>query len=301
MSIDGWAHLSRPEPPGTYETALADMEHALEHDLPPSPRLIQINNRLAAWEAYLKIGKVKSFPSILHVALNDICNARCAFCIYSPERSTGKFVSAEDIRRAKWLKYVQAFFPNAGLSEPLVHPEITDILETVRENAPYINMHMTTNLSLLNDRLISSFVGHLSVLIVSLNAASRDTYEFLMPPLKWATVTANIRATVKAKQAANARLPEIQAGYVLNRHNFQELPTLPAVLSDLGVFATRIIEFAVPGPIASRKLLSFEDRIPNDRSAIEDVFGRFRHHCEAYGVKLTHPLPAIQHLARSKG
>ncbi|KZL05223.1 Cyclic pyranopterin monophosphate synthase [Pseudovibrio axinellae] len=281
------------QPKGTYEDSKTAMAESLRLDLPPSPKHIEINNRLVAWEAYLGIGKVSSFPTMLHIGLNDVCNARCAFCMYDPERSTSNRVQVEDIKRAKWLKYVHTILPNAGLSDPLTHPEIAKILDAIHKNAPYIKMHLTTNASLLDNQLTSILAGYLSLIIVSLNAARKETYEFLIPPLKWEKTIGNLRDLQKVKAERQAHLPEIQAGYVLNKHNFEELPELPAVLASLDIRSARIIEMAVPGTIKSRALLTVDDVVPDDKQRVSSVFHEFRKECIKYNINLTQPMPKL--------
>lgn len=284
---------NKPVPPGTYEESLAAMERALEEDAPPSPEHIKINNRLVAWEAYLGIAKVKSFPTQLHVGLNDVCNARCAFCQYAPERSTANMIKADDLRRAKWLKYVRSFFPNAGLSEPLIHPEIEEIFEIVRDNAPHINMHLTTNVSLVSDRLLPVLVSNLNLMIISLNAARKETYEFLMPPLKWDRILRNLERIQEEKARQGRAHPELQAGYVLNKHNLDELPELPALLKSIGFTGCRIIELKVPEPIKSRELLTKDDVASHDKAHALKKFAEFESECRIHNIRLTQPLPAF--------
>jgi MoaA/NifB/PqqE/SkfB family radical SAM enzyme len=282
-----------PRPDGSYEHYKRIIEEAVKHDHPPSRDLIRANTRLATWEAFLGIGKVSSFPVKLHVALNDICNARCRFCQYAPEHATASMVRAADIRRAKWLKFVEAFMPNGGLSEPLIHPEIVEIMEQVHENAPFIQMFITTNASLLNDKIIRSFAGFLTEMFISLNAARKETYEFLMNPLKWERTLDNIKRLQKTKAEIGTDKPTMKVSYVLNKHNFEELPELPEVLASLGIGIARVMEMAVPRPIQSRKLLTIDDMVPDDRMRVNKVFSKFKEECTKHRISLTHPLPTL--------
>jgi MoaA/NifB/PqqE/SkfB family radical SAM enzyme len=100
------------------------MAAAVEEDYPPSHELIMANEQLAAWEAVLGVDRVSSFPVTVSVALTEVCNARCSFCAYVPERVAKEHVTLAEVQRADWLKFCKTFTPNGGgLGEPFAHPE----------------------------------------------------------------------------------------------------------------------------------------------------------------------------------
>ena len=280
-------------PPGNYEFFKWSIENAVQTDAAPSKKLIVHNKNLASWEAYLGVTEVSSFPVRVYAAITDLCNARCTFCSYATENATGRRIELADIERADWLKFVERFDPNSALGEPLIHPDIAAILEAVRRQAPFIELGITTNASLLGPRVIRAVVGHLSVMTVSLNAARKETYERVMKPLQWDDTLANLRALAEEKQRVGTNLPEVHASVVVHRHVLDELPELPRVVRSVGIDTMRVLVMSTPPPIASRRLYSQEDQIHHEPARANQAFRDLMVEAARHGVRLLHPLPVL--------
>jgi hypothetical protein len=286
------------KPKGTYEFYKEVIETAVRTDAPPSPELIVANSRLAQWEAYLGIGKVSSFPVNLYLAVTDLCNARCLFCSYAPESSSARILRVSDIARADWLKFVECFYPNSALGDALVHPQIAQILGEVRRLAPFIKMGMTTNAALLTDEVIEAVVGHLSMMAISLNAARKETYEHVMSPLKWEVTLGNLQRLTRRMRELGTDKPDIQASIVVHKHNLDELPELPAVLSSIDIRKMRVLVMNVPKPIKSRQLYTGDDLVHHHPAKANAAFAELRAQCVQHGISLVSPLPVLRERQR---
>ena len=280
-------------PPGDYQFFKRSIEDAVRTDAPPSLELIEHNKRLASWEAYLGVSEVSSFPVRVYAAITDLCNARCTFCSYATENATGRRIELADIERADWLKFVERFDPNSALGEPLVHPDIAKILEAVRRQAPFIELGITTNASLLDERVIRAVVGHLSFMTVSLNAARKETYEQVMKPLKWDRTLANLRALAEAKRRDGTNLPEVHASVVVHRHVLDELPEFPRVLRSVGIETMRVLVMSTPPPIASRRLYTQADQIHHEPARANRALRELQVEADRHGVRVLHPPPVL--------
>lgn len=282
-----------PRPSGNYERHLEFIRNAIATDAPPSPELIAENKQLAAWEAYLGIGELSSFPVALHLAITDVCNARCLFCSYTPENATNRTVRLSDIARADWLKFVERFYPNSALGDPLVHPEIVPILRRIREQAPFVKMGMTTNAALLSNEIVEAITGHLHSMAVSLNAARRQTYEIVMAPLKWDVTIDNLKRLTSRMREQGTDKPEIQGSVVVHRHNLDELPEMPALLKSIGIDRMRVLVMTLPKPVASRKLYGPEDLIHHEPRKANRIFAELRQECAVHNVAIVGQLPTL--------
>lgn len=282
-----------PRPPGEYAFYKEFIEDAVRTNAPPAPELIANNKILASWEAYLGIGKVSSFPVVVGAAVTDVCNARCSFCSYAPETATGRRVALADIERADWLRFVERFFPNSALGEPFVHPQIAEIFEAVRRQAPYIKVGITTNAALLTPRINRAIVGLVSQMAVSINAARPESYERLMAPLKWDRTMANLTALAEEKARVGTDLPDVQGSIVVHRHNLDELPEFPAVLRAVGIDKMRVLVMSVPRPIASRQLFGHEDLIHHEPARANRAFRALEVEAARLGVRLINRPPTL--------
>lgn len=263
---------------------------AVEQDSPAAPDLIDLNEAVAILEAQRRIGRVRSFPRHVSIAITDVCNARCTFCNYTPERVSMQTVSPESLARADWLRFSRTLALTAGLGDSFAHPQIDEILNLLREKYPYLQLRFITNASLLRESNIQTLVGYAEGINISLNAARKETYEQTMAPLKWDKTIANLRTLRDAKRASNTKKPRLIASYVLHASNIDELPELPALLADLDIPIARINFMVPPAQNSSRTLMTERDSIHR----VPDLAGRrlreFQDACLEHGIVLDRPL-----------
>lgn len=279
---------------GNYDDWRQFIRDAVEHDAAPSKELIAANEMLAAWEAHLGVGKVDSFPVTAGFVLTDVCNARCSFCPYVPERVTNSRLTLDKLERADWLKFCKNFTPNGGgLGEPFAHSQILEVLRIFKRNAPYINFGGITNGSLLRDEVIEELVGYASYLYISMHAARKETYEETLKPLKWNRLIANLEKLSAAKSDRNALIPRLRCGYVVHAYNVEELPELPHLLRDLGFMDLNVNPMMPPPPSDSRPLFTKHDSIYTVPEIADHAFRRLEEECARYEIPLVKPLPSL--------
>lgn len=279
---------------GNWEQWKSFIEDAVREDARPSRELIAANRQLAAWEAHLGVGRVSSFPESIAFAFTGVCNARCVFCAYAPERTTGYKITLERIERADWLKFCRVFRANSTLGEPFAHPHAAEMFSRVRELAPYINLGCVTNGSLLKPAAIDAITGFFSFLYVSINAARKETYEATMRGLSWEQLLYNLAALRDAKAKARAERPVMQASYVVHRYSLEELPEFPRLIAGFG-FQRLMVRLMVPPPNCSISdgLLSHEDSVTRTPELTDRIFRELEAECAAYGIQIVRPLPGL--------
>lgn len=290
------AYGNRPALRGSYELWKRLVEDAVQSDAPPSPELVVANEMLAAWESHLGIGRVSSFPVTTSLNITDVCNARCTFCPYVPERVSHQRISLDKLRRSDWLRFSKVFTPNGGgLGDPITHPDIDEIIAIVRELAPYIIFTMITNGSLLREKALNSLAGFARLIKFSLNAGRKETYEKTMYPLKWDKTVDNFKRLRDRKLALGTDLPTMRAGYVLHKHNIDELPELPRLLREWG-FSELFINVMVPpppSPSAGRPLMTRQDTIFEVVDLAQRRFEELRLECARHQIQIFDGLPRL--------
>jgi wyosine [tRNA(Phe)-imidazoG37] synthetase (radical SAM superfamily) len=282
---------------GDYESWKSFIADAVDQDARPSPELIKANWMLAAWETHLRIAKVSSFPVSVGVGVTDVCNARCSFCAYVPERVANRKMTLEQFERADWLKFSRNFRPNgSGLGEPFAHSQIAEILAAIRRNAPFIWMDSITNGSLLRGKVLDAIVAFVQYLYVSVNAARAETYEKTMRPLKWDTLMRNLEDLKAAKARAGTDLPRLRAGYVCHVHNLEEVLELPRLLKSLGFEELNVNQMLVPPQFSSADvpLMDIRDSIHTIPERADRVFRALEIEMRQQGLKLMKPLPSLK-------
>jgi len=284
---------------GRYEDWRSFIEDAVRENAAPSRELIAANEMLAAWEAHLRVDRVSSFPVTVGFSFTDICNARCVFCAYVPERVVEEKVSLERLERADWLRFCKNYTPNGGgLGEPFAHPNVLEIIKLFRQKAPYLNFGSITNASLLRDRLIDEIVGYVTYLYVSINSARKETYEKTMSPLQWDKLIDNLTRLKAAKERAGTALPRLRCGYVVHTNNLDELPEAPALLASLG-FTDINVNFMTPPPHSeSRKLYTDAESVYRSPEKADAAFRKLEAACAKHNILLVKPLPSLDLLRR---
>jgi wyosine [tRNA(Phe)-imidazoG37] synthetase (radical SAM superfamily) len=292
--VEHGAAVDLPALRGTYEVWKAYIDDAVRDDAPPSRELILANEQLAAWEARLGIGRVSSFPITISVSLTEVCNARCSFCAYVPERVGTERIELAQIARADWLKFCKTFTPNGGgLGEPFAHPDVVEIFQAIRKMAPHIKISVISNGSLLRDDAIHAITGFVDCLKVSLSAATQETYERTMAPLKWERTMSNLRRLRDEKRRRNTTLPLMRAGYVLHTENVEELPQFPALIHEIGFSELYVNVMNPPLPVESRQLMTRAQSVFNVPDLARVRVAEMEAECARLGLRLIERLPTF--------
>lgn len=261
------------------------IKEALNDHQPSSKALVETNILLNNLESQNCISEVTSFPRIVSLNLTDKCNARCRFCCYFTEKSNYSVISTVEFKRLDWLRFVETLRLHGGYGEPFTHSGIAEIIEYCKEEFPFLKTGVTTNGSLLNKRLIKSITDYMSDLVISLNAARRETYERIMPPLKWDKTVANLLALKEEKDKRGAELPYINFSYVVHKENIEELIELPALASSLGVGQISVNHYN-PSPSGA---FPAEYNMAYHKDLYNRVIKESSKECVKYNIMLTHP------------
>ncbi len=121
------------------------------------------------------------YPRQLVLDWTDYCNAKCFFCWrekYEQEiGGMGEFIPFAKLKKLEdVLSKVEIFGISSGIGEPLLHPELDEILTWLYRINPSIRLQTVTNGTTLTAAKAAWFAGHLDWLSVSLNAANGDAH-----------------------------------------------------------------------------------------------------------------------------
>jgi MoaA/NifB/PqqE/SkfB family radical SAM enzyme len=132
-----------------------------------------------------------------------------------------------------------------GLGEPMLNPAFFDMIE--HATARGIRVTSNSNLTLLTPsrarRCVSSGLAELSV---SLDGATRATYESIRLRGRFDRFVRNLSRLMAARTAAGSATPHVRLVLVLMRQNLAELPALVRLAADHGVDAVLVQRLAHP-------------------------------------------------------
>lgn len=261
-----------------------------------SGRARQQNEDLALLEAFFQQSELTAYP--VHFALNlyPRCTAHCTFCGYYTAPVGSFRVEASRLKQLDWLALTQRLQLNGGLGEPFAHPDIVNLLYRIQEWHPALSVYTHTNASAFSRTNVQAIADCVSELRISINAATRATYERLMPPLKFDDLLAKIALLVAARQKSGSRL-QIGFHFVAYDENIHELPHLPDLANSLGIadIAVAHCEFYHDQRVdVAQSLFHHRERY---NQAIRETRAR----CERLGIRLSHPPAFIPGVARPRG
>ncbi|MGA2842394.1 MAG: radical SAM protein [Steroidobacteraceae bacterium] len=177
-----------------------------------------------------------TYPPVISVALSSHCNAACFFCRDSDYKGTSinfdnifKLESA--IRNARTIDLT-------GWGEPFFYPRFEEVLSYIGSiNDTKQLIQVTSNGSFLSEKWGRMLSGKLNRLIISLNAATPDTYADQMryknKKFTFDVTLRNIRDF--QNHLTDEDRKRIFLHMVANTGNFREITTLVRLASDLQI------------------------------------------------------------------
>jgi len=162
------------------------------------------------------------FPQHLEIEVTTRCNLRCLMCEHtywaepSRDMSFDSFCSiVEQFPTLRWLGLT-------GIGESFLHPEYMKMLEWAKERLITIEisdpLHFVTAVQV--ERMVQIGVDRL---FISMDAATRKTYEQIRRGARFDRVLENIRLLFEKKHEEGNRVPEIFFHFVICKRNIHEI------------------------------------------------------------------------------
>ena len=225
----------------------------------------------------------------LEMDITTRCNIRCRMCYFSFDRYFfGKpvyFPLAEFERlAADVFPHVRTLTLSLG-SEPLTSPHFPSFLAlAAASGVPEVSFH--TNGLLMGpkiiDAILASSVTHITI---SVDGASRETYEGIRVGADFATLITNVRALVAARTAAGRAHPVLRFGIVMMRANAHEWADIVSFAAACGVEEVSLFHMVAYEGLGMEAESLVHDR-PRSNAALQAALER----AEATGVRVvSHP------------
>lgn len=173
-----------------------------------------------------------SKPMSLQIEPTTKCNLRCKFCISPIWNRRGMDMSIGDFRRIiNQFPFLEEILLQ-GIGEPLMCDDLFEMLDLCREKR--ILVTITTNGTLMNNPLAERLVNtELKTIVISLDAATKDTFERVREGARFDEVLKNIRNLIRVKRGR--KLPYVVINFTASLENIHELPDAVRLAKDLGV------------------------------------------------------------------
>ncbi len=156
--------------------------------------------------------RLLDFPQAVHIEITNHCNLKCLMCPHGVmerqkgfmEESLFRKIIGELAGRKLLLENVALM----GLGEPLLHKGFESFAK-IAAQAGIPNLYASTNAALLDEKRARQIIedGALSRLIISLDGASKETFEKIRVGANFESIEGNVRRFFKLKKSLRKTRP----------------------------------------------------------------------------------------------
>ena len=223
----------------------------------PYEDLKRKNRGLSRLDVRERPAACRALPVKVTVNNTHKCNLACPLCFKQFE--PGANMSYPDMPIEIFRDLAEDLFPAAdevALSvsgEPLAAGPIEEELELGGRYG--VRYRITTNGVFLGlERIRRLVLENVAFLHVSMDAATKDTFERVRKGARWESVLGGIRSLL-AERARLGKGPEVWLNFVMMRENIEELPDWVSLAADLGVDALYAEHVVVPAALSIQSLV----------------------------------------------
>lgn len=170
-------------------------------------RINDLHNRKAIANSYVRRSEIHSgMPMILQIESTSICNLKCVMCPYPIMGRKNEHMSMTVYDRiiqegAGFLEFIWLHH----FGEPLINPDIYKMIDMAEDAG--IRTGMSTNGTRLDEKASAALLdSKLSMLYVSLDGATKQTFEKIRVGAKFEKVHANVARFAEMKRARDSEL-----------------------------------------------------------------------------------------------
>jgi radical SAM protein with 4Fe4S-binding SPASM domain len=192
--------------------------------------------RSARAQKYIMNNPRFGMPPSIQLEITTKCNINCPLCLRTIDPA--KIVDADmsiDLFKTiiTQLKGKTRDVSLVGLGEPLLHPQIFDMIRLVKEND--LEVSLIDNFTLIDkEKTLKLIDSGLDFIYVSFDNTSKAAFEKRRTGACFEKVIENIKLFVKTKNEAKAKHPIFLFKSTISNSNFKEIPQLIKLAEDLG-------------------------------------------------------------------
>jgi MoaA/NifB/PqqE/SkfB family radical SAM enzyme len=178
---------------------------------------------------------VSALPRSLYLETTNRCDSKCQTCI----RTFHSLEPPADLTLGQVTAIAEQFpvlerVVLHGIGEPLLNREIFEIVAYLKTRAETV-LFNSDAISLTAGRALKLIECGLDEYRVSMDAATRQTYQKLRGVDRFDLVVANVRKLMELKHQGSRSAPRVSLWFTASRANLQELLAFVRLAADLGV------------------------------------------------------------------
>ena len=200
----------------------------------PGPAASVENQKLNNEEIRARQTVLASVPSVVKLVTTTRCNLRCIMCFQDHKEGRGRGTELWAYARKNLAFFHELILQGGEIS---VAPEFrTFLADAVVRASPHTRISFLTNGTGLDAELLTLLRGvSVGTVVVSLNAATEETYERITGQPRFHEVVGNVRALSRLARSTPPPAFSVMISMVVMGCNFREIPSFIDLAQDLGV------------------------------------------------------------------
>ena len=185
----------------------------------------EIGDYRRKWNEVFEYDKIFDFPLHINFELIEGCNLKCEYCVCSvplkKDRDIISFDKYKDIIDEGVRNNLQSIELN-GINEPLLQKDIIKYIQYAHDSGILV-ISLHTNATLLNENIADQLIkSGLTLLIFSLDAVKKTTYEDIRKGARYKNTISNIKKFLEIKNKIGSEFPLTKVSFVMNKVNQKE-------------------------------------------------------------------------------
>ena len=192
---------------------------------------------LKEWKDYV----VEESPKYISLSCDETCNLHCPSC-----RSNVKALNREESERlySKLMEVVRPMLANCqllgalGSGELFASSAVSRFYKTLSaKEFPKLRLYIMTNLQLVDENKWEEFSNLLEIpkrIGVSIDGASKETYEINRAGGNWERLQKNLRNLLKLKKRPEAHIDYICLNFIVQKNNYHEIEKFVEMAQNMG-------------------------------------------------------------------
>jgi MoaA/NifB/PqqE/SkfB family radical SAM enzyme len=209
-------------PPNVAKIEFTDVDGVLAAEF--GPRAVAYRRLYRESLNYHLGSETPEFPITLSLELVNRCNLSCVMCYTVEHTRPKKTLTLEAVERifAECGRFGLPALQIAGGGEPLVYKQADKVMSLAR-SADVMDIFLCTNGVLLTEQLCEFVIRErIARVVVSLDAATPETYRKIRGKDELAGIEANVRRLVALRNEKGARLPLVRVSFCIQPENRHE-------------------------------------------------------------------------------
>lgn len=203
-------------------------------------KVVGVNPRYIAyrlkWNLLAKTPFLTRVPTHVDIETASACNLKCTMCPhgnanYQMNKGTIDFGLAKKIIE-ECAELGVSSMKLSGRGEALVHPQFVDMVEIAKTRGIMDVMFNTNGFLLTEEKTKSLIEAGIDLIIISVDGATKETYESIRIGSDYDTVKRNIEFLVRYRREQKRKRPMVRLQFVKMKENIHEFEMFQKMWKD---------------------------------------------------------------------